>query len=193
MKEAVIVCVVLVMVALSGCDRKSATDPSLKITIAGIKENKYGPVATLVLEFKSNVERKLVFDWAAFSKECGSEQSKEVFSKCGNNLQCILDAIAHSQIVIENKKGEMLFFTEKTDAFFNRPMKLSNCAGNSFKYLQLKANESIALFPIERFVSDLKPHENDDDVRLHYLFKPTQEQRAQGYKPIYISSNWFQF
>lgn len=182
--------IVITLLNLMACGSRETTELALNVRIVDVKSTKYGPVATISLDFESQTKKKIVFDLKAFSKECGKREDSTLIAKRFRDLNHILQAITHSQIVIENKNGDMVFFSDYTDAFLSRPFRQVNCAADWEKNLELKPGNPVSLEPLERFVSDLKPKENDNCVRFHYMFKPTESQIVQGYETFYASSNW---
>ncbi|MFO0508361.1 MAG: hypothetical protein ACK5YS_05770 [bacterium] len=144
----------------------------------------------LTSEFKFNRDTNFIFDHDALSLDSYYAEDENILN-AQNDLFVIMDSIKHPQFVIENRKGVMRFFSEITffeDEKFNSKdvFKLER----TLDTLKIRRNESAIVKSIFIDVNRLKINQSDSTIRLYYIYKPSEEERALGFNPIVLKSNW---
>jgi hypothetical protein len=155
------------------------------------EKNKEGNEVRLAFTFASNKEATLLFNWDALSvfdptfEKDGILQNKEPLEK-------LIDSISNTQFVIENESHENRFFSD-IQLFEGEQMDVKNVFALEPKIDTVKINVNhVVNLKSEPINSNrLKINLTDSLIRLRYLFKPTSEQQAAGFKPYILTSNWF--
>lgn len=145
----------------------------------------------LTFSFASDTEQKILMDWDALSVYDPPFEKDSILTR-KMSIDELLGEISHSQFVIENESHERRLFSD-IQLFEGETIEMKS----EFK-LEPKIDTIIIRpkIPVE-VKSDvidtkrLKIQESDSTVKLYYLFKPTDEQKAAGFKPQILSSNWF--
>lgn len=158
--------------------------------------------------FSSDVDTTFLFDRKSLCFFCidnkeDSSLSWSVYNSISvsRDLVSILNKISYSQILVENKGSIGHFFThfiymDTTKGFSYDPiypcdpLSPSTYSEECVKTVRLKPGKPES-FRVTFLKNHLRTSADDNEIRLHYLFKPTQEQKAQGFKPLILTSNWF--
>ena len=144
----------------------------------------------LRLKFQSNTKDSFLFDRAVFSIYDPVLEDSDLLLKY--NPSNILNALEHSQCMIESTTHSKRFFSNiqlfKGEVMQMKSILMLEPTYDTIRLLPNKASE----VTINRInVNRLKNELNDDTIRIHYFFKASKEQIAQGYKSMALVSNWF--
>lgn len=143
----------------------------------------------LCLIFSSDQSSKLIFDESTLFEANMQEEKLNLILYTSNNLELILDRINSNQIIIEDKNGKMRFYSQQEYKDGKVYLQESIPLEDSFSYIQLKPNNPIkSSYKIYRSFISIK--NGRGCIRLHYLFKPNQEQKDEGYSNLILTSNW---
>jgi hypothetical protein len=144
----------------------------------------------LLFTFKSNKDTTICFDNRIFCNIWMFTEQPNLITDCKKDIFCIFRKICNSELIIENQKGEMRFYSEDPYYFTH------NIEGTSPTFIlnediKLKTNDSISFYSNNLRNNALKIHKNDTLIRLFYLFKADSLQKSLGYHDLIIASQWF--
>lgn len=184
---------IIFIVIILCCTSENNESLTLKVSFVDLQSTKYGMTMKIALKFESAEQRKILFDWKTLSRECGDQENEDLIARCDHDLNKITNAMAHSQILIENKNGDMFFFTDHRVLHKKKPAPLVNCGASWLQQIELQPGQANSIISGEKFEFDLKPKKTDALVRMHYIFKPTPDQLKDGFGPFTLTSNWIDF
>jgi hypothetical protein len=144
----------------------------------------------LTSEFKFTRDVNFIFDHDALSLESYTTEDEKIVN-IPNDLFAIIDSIRRPQFIIENQKSEKRFFSEIK--FFDGEKISPKCVfklERTLDTLRLRKNQSAKVKSIVIDVNRLKINEGDSTIRLYYVYKPTEEEKAIGFSPICFKSDW---
>ena len=152
--------------------------------------NDKGDTLSLQLSFRSNNQQTLLLDLNALSIYDPNFESEELLSD-DLEIEKIIDSISHTQFVIENSANTKRFFSD-IKLFEGETMEVKNIFSFDSQIDTLRlSKDQVTAKAITINVNRLKIEPSDTVIRLHYLFKPTAEQKQAGFKAFVVSSNWF--
>jgi hypothetical protein len=163
------------------------------------RENDTTDTDMLMLEFLfvSDTASTLIVDLASFSEEliqkCKIRRgNNKLLNILKLNLNLLLNHISISMAIIENENNEMRFFSLLPYRNYARSKNshIIDCNDESKRELNLNPNDSL-YFPISFYKNDLRVKITDKKVRIHYLYKPTEEEKKRGFTAMVLTSNWF--
>ncbi len=144
----------------------------------------------LDLSLKAKADQTIIWDWKALSFDCYYDEAEGILEKY-QDLEELRAVLKFNQFVLENKAGQRRFYSELTFFGKEKQVELMNCAEDWFKELKLTPTQTLSLDQKIAYLSDYRVSESDSEVRLHYFFQPDSTQKAKGFIPIQLSSNWF--
>jgi hypothetical protein len=140
---------------------------------------------------KSTKAMQFLIDWDALMVEDPRFEKEGLLSK-GLCMDELLDSIRYPQFVIENKDGEKRFFSD-IRLFENETIQMKSVYRMQSDIDTVK----VSPFGVSKVeskyidVNRLKINESDSEIRIHYLFAPTEQQKLAGYGKLRLTSNWF--
>jgi len=145
----------------------------------------------LQFAFSSATKQVILIDWDALSVYNPQYEEDSLINV--SDLNGTINSIHHSQFVIENKSNQRRLFSDVI-LFEGETMEMKSAfpVGNNIDTLNLEANKPSLVRSAPIIVNRLKVSETDKTIRLHYLFKPTDEQKRNGFKQLILTSNWFE-
>lgn len=140
----------------------------------------------------STIPTQIILDWHAFTTKTHNAMDQLKLKNIDPNLDSIITNIDFSQVLIENTAGQYRFYSAEKQfksreiiafdgyySYLNNHFEKINMSSNDYYYFE---------FPTKKI--DLKIELEDKEIRLHYLYKPNQEQASLGFEPLILTSNW---
>ncbi len=149
-----------------------------------------GDTLRMQFDFRSDAQQTLLLDWDALSIYDPTFEKEGLLAN-DIELRNLLDSISQSQFVIENETRDRRFFSD-IKLFEGEIMEAKSVFSfdSQVDTLHLSKN-GISIKSMAINVNRLKIEPTDSVIRLHYLFKPTTEQKRAGFKVLIVSSDWF--
>lgn len=154
-----------------------------------VQTNKVIDSVKLNISIESPLDTLIYFDYAVFENIHLFSEEENLIIKNNKNIDSIIKQIKYTEILLENKKGDMRFFSED-------PYNLANrVPGGTPQFIfseefKLKKNEQVSFSTGFIRLSSLKVDKNDKHTRIHYLFKADSIHNSKGFKDVVLSSNW---
>jgi len=162
----------------------SADKIRLKIEVNDVEdplENSFCDIVELKLIFDVTDEFRTIIDTRSISHDCRYPVADS--SKIASIEQ--LGLIKDTGFIIENSKKEFRRFDNFKDGI-NRPTVYSCYLMNPKKI----ENSGLVKFTWLICLQDLTNNEHDQQVRLHYILKLSEEDKSKGYQDFTAVSNW---
>ncbi|BDD07413.1 hypothetical protein AUTU_48960 (plasmid) [Aureibacter tunicatorum] len=143
----------------------------------------------IYLSLKSETDQEIVLDLEALCFQKPVDEKIDLSISHYDSWTEILSLLVKTQFIIENQRGKFNFFSglyyvgEYLEFTFP-----DECNEKEKIFLEKNIPNEITLFNLRNFY---KVESDDKIVRLHYLFKPTEEESEDGFKPLILTSNWF--
>jgi len=114
------------------------------------------------------------------------------------NLLTLKDSLSKSELIIENKQGQFRIFNlpRNIDGMFvSLKTRFYSCDNvyieDPCEEIYELTGEKPVKFKVDILVNDLKIQDTNEEIRLHYVFKPTERQQKLGFTQSFIlTSNW---
>jgi hypothetical protein len=178
--------VLLLVLLILACSSSHHQSVDFTVKSEPIEDSK----VVLSFDFKSSDAQTILIDWDALSVY-NPQYEKNV--KELTDLEEVLNHIEHPQFVIENKTNQQRLFSD-VQLFEGETMEMKSVfpVGPDVDTIDLEPNKSAVVKSEPIILNRLKISESDKTIRLHYLFKPTDEQKRNGFEQFIMTSNWFE-
>ncbi len=139
--------------------------------VADVKQGSSDKV-DLKLKFTSIDSVQISLDAKSFTTECYYYKDKkhlDSFTEGNNrNINALCNSFEYSQVLIENTRGELKLLSTVTEKRTVRDFNTPDCVGS---WTETKKGKYIEFDVSNIYIEDLQIREDDNELRLYYLFK----------------------